>query len=307
MKLLASPMRVNKAEFLRSQPPFAKATEGFPSRLRPRIKLRGIRRRGINLRKTLISLFIIIIVSAIVAVLLLYAGQKKIPEQIPTFQQHIPLATPTPIVIPTPIQAGPTSTPPAVVLIDVPFTPQAPFAQWSDPRQQDGCEEASVVMAMHWVRGEQIRSREAALQEILALSYYQENTFGEYRDTSAADTADRLIKGYYNYSNFDVRSVITNDEIIRTIRLGHVVILPFNGQALHNPYFTPPGPERHMMVLIGYDSNTEEYITNDPGTRQGESYRYDKDILFAAIRDYSTGYHIPIEKVEKAMIVVKRE
>ena len=43
------------------------------------------------------------------------------------------------------------------------------------------------------------------------------------------------------------------------------------------------------------------------GTRLGEGYRYPVSTLFAAIRDYPTGYHEPIERTEKVMIVVSRE
>lgn len=250
------------------------------------------------MKKTIILLFVIIIVSAAVTVFL-FVGNRRIPEPTPTVQKSVSLATPTPT--PTLTQA---ITPSVVMQIDVPFTPQAPFAQWSDPRQQDGCEEAAVLMAMHWARAEPIASREKALQELLALSYYQEKTFGEYRDTSAEDTASRLLKGYYQYTDFQVKRDISVEDIIDELYQGHIVIVPANGRALNNPHFTPPGPERHMMVIIGYDSDTHEFITNDPGTRQGKSYRYDKDILFNAIRDYPTGYHIPIERINKVMIVI---
>ena len=75
------------------------------------------------------------------------------------------------------------------------------------------------------------------------------------------------------------------------LEAGHLVIIPTNGQALKNPNFTLPGPERHMLVVKGYDYETEEFITNDPGTRNGADYRYKKDLLFEAIRNYKTGFH----------------
>jgi len=77
-----------------------------------------------------------------------------------------------------------------------------------------------------------------------------------------------------------------------------------NGQMMHNPYFTPPGPPRHMILIRGYDANKKIFITNDPGTRNGELYEYNYDVLFNAIRDYPTGYHELINVVEKNMIVV---
>ncbi len=39
------------------------------------------------------------------------------------------------------------------VLLDIPFTPQAPFGEWSNPIYQDGCEEAVRLIAVRWARG----------------------------------------------------------------------------------------------------------------------------------------------------------
>jgi len=77
-----------------------------------------------------------------------------------------------------------------------------------------------------------------------------------------------------------------------------------NGQALGNPNFTPPGPEYHFLLIRGYNPSTDTFITNDPGTRNGELYKYSSDTLFNAIRDYPTGDHLPITSTRKAMIVI---
>ena len=62
-----------------------------------------------------------------------------------------------------------------------------------------------------------------------------------------------------------------------------------------------------MIVIRGYDAKTKEFITNDPGTRQGENYRYKSDVLINALRDYPTGNHLPIEAERKAMIIIKKK
>ena len=85
---------------------------------------------------------------------------------------------------------------------------------------------------------------------------------------------------------------------------GSLVLVPAFGQILGNPYFTPPGPATHMLVIRGYDETTKEFITNDPGTRRGEGYRYSYAALVRAIRDYPTGDHEPVPTLEKRMIVV---
>ena len=191
-------------------------------------------------------------------------------------------------------------------IFDVPFIPQAPFAEWDNPIFQDGCEEATSLMVVSWARGSGLDEEEAK-KEIIAMSDYQKEKFGEYRDTSSYDTMERIIKGYFGYNAVEVKREIILEDIIDEIEKGNVVIIPANGQLLGNPYFTPPGPERHMVVIWGYDTNSGEFIVNDPGTKRGEKYRYQKEILFKAIRDYPTGYHEPIEEIEKVMIVIGRE
>lgn len=192
-----------------------------------------------------------------------------------------------------------------IVLFKVPFTPQAPFGKWSDDRQQDGCEEASALMAVHWARGLPL-SLQQAEQEILALSEFERGRYGGYHDTSAEDTALRILRGYFEYTTILVRNNITRRDIIDELNNGNLVIVPVNGRKLGNPYYTPPGPIRHQLVVIGYDEKTDEFITNDPGTKRGAGFRYRASVLEGALQDYPTGHKEPITSVEKRMIVVTR-
>lgn len=192
------------------------------------------------------------------------------------------------------------------ILHEMTFTAQAPFGEWSDPRLQDGCEEAASLMAVFWARGETFTLEEAKA-EILAASEYELATYGSYHDTSAADTLSRIIEGYFGFDGARLARSITKQEMIDELYAGNVLIIPTNGRALNNPNFTAGGPERHMLVVKGYDVATDEFITNDNGTRQGEGYRYDANVLFGAIRDYTSGYHEPIVGTSKVMIVVEPE
>lgn len=192
-----------------------------------------------------------------------------------------------------------------IVAHDVPFTPQAPFGEWSDLRQQDGCEEASVIMAMHWVKGEEL-SYENAREEIIAMSNYELEKYGSYKDTSAHDTVERLFKDYYAYDKVEFKEYISVDDILNALYAEKLVIVPVNGRKLGNPYFTLPGPLIHMLLIKGYDPETEEFITNEPGTRHGESYRYDKEILYNAIRNYNTGNHLEVVTEDKVIIVIEK-
>jgi hypothetical protein len=194
---------------------------------------------------------------------------------------------------------------PAQILYDVPFTPQAPFGNWDDIRQDTGCEEASIFMAMKWVNEEDLTFEEAE-QEIIATSEFEEENYGHHHDTSSQDTI-RLIKDYYGYDKVYLEYDIGVEEIKTALAQGNLVIVPINGQIVGNPYYTLPGPFQHKMVIRGYDDTTQEFITNDPGTKRGEGYRYDYQVLENALMDYPTGFNEPVEQIIPAMIVVKRE
>ncbi len=193
-----------------------------------------------------------------------------------------------------------------IIKFKVPFTAQAPFGEWSDPRQQDACEEASVLMAVSWARGETFTLQQAK-EKILAMADWEQKKYDNYQDTSARDTVERFFKEYYNYQQAWVVENIKLPDIINQLEQGNLVIVPANGQALHNPFFTAPGPVEHMLLIIGYDYGTKEFITNEAGTRHGQDYRYGQDVLYAAIRDYPTGHHAPIVGIQKTMIVVQKQ
>lgn len=186
---------------------------------------------------------------------------------------------------------------------DVPFTTQAPFGNWDDIRQQNACEEASMLMAMLYVRGENMSPREA-FEEILKIDSFEKETYGYHLDTSAQDTS-QVIRDYFKYAKVEYQTNITLQSIKEQLMRGNLVIVPADGRKLGNPYFTAPGPETHMLLIIGYDPTRNEFITNDPGTKRGKDYKYNEDVLYNAIRDYPTGYHAPITSISKTMIIIE--
>ena len=192
----------------------------------------------------------------------------------------------------------------APLIINVPFTSQAPLGEWKDSRQQDGCEEAAVAMAMAWAGNEKNIKKDNWRLRILILSTFEKKKYGEYRDVSVTDVQAWLLKDYFNYENSFIKKVVTASDIIKELEAGNVVLAPTDGRKLKNPNFVGVGPERHMLVIKGYDYDKKQFITNDPGTRNGESYRYSEKVIVEAIRDYHTGYHKPITEVVKDVIVV---
>jgi len=190
-------------------------------------------------------------------------------------------------------------------ILKVPFTVQAPYGDWKNDIYQDGCEEASVLMAIYWINGKEL-TKVVADEKIVAMAEWQENKYGCAVDTSTKDTVKRLFNEYFGYKKVETKTVEKVNDLINEIKQGRLIIVPTNGQLLGNPYYTSPGPLRHNLVVYGYDKVTDEFIVNDPGTKRGGAYRYSSKILFEAIRDYSTGCHIDILKDKKVMIVVKK-
>lgn len=188
-------------------------------------------------------------------------------------------------------------------ILDVPFVVQATSNQWSDPRFQDACEETTALIAVSWARGESLTQATNTAQ-VKKMAEFQSKNYGDYRDTSSLDSVERLYKAYFNFKQAEVKKDISVEEIIAELEIGNLVVVPANGQALNNPYFTGDGPERHMLILKGYDYDSQEFIANDPGIGKGQGYRYAKDLLYNAIRDYVSGYHQPFPSIDQKNIIV---
>lgn len=180
----------------------------------------------------------------------------------------------------------------------VPFTSQAPHANWNLPYQET-CEEASLLMVARYKKGESIHSPEDADQEILKLVEFQNGFFGDYKDTTAEQTAE-IAREYYGFKNTTVKYDFTVDDIKHELAQGNPVIIPAAGRQLPNPYFRSPGPLYHMLVIRGYTAT--KFITNDPGTRRGEEFVYTYSGLLDAVHDWNGGN---IEQGRKVMLVVK--
>lgn len=188
---------------------------------------------------------------------------------------------------------------PSHVFLDVPFTPQSPRGDWGQP-YQDACEEASVAMAMAWVRGADLTPNEAD-DEILGQVAYERYYFGYHRDTALRETL-KLFTRYYQYPTAAVLRDITTVDIQGALAAGNLVLLPVAGELIANPYYARP-PVYHMVVVVGYDDEAEEFIVHDPGTKRGKNFRYNYDLLWNAVHDW-TGDPETILGGAKAMIVV---
>lgn len=192
---------------------------------------------------------------------------------------------------------------PDKILIEVPFTPQAPFAKW-DEIHEEACEEASIVMLRYYFTGKKL-TKEIAEKEIQALVAFQNKNYGDFKDTTAQQTLDLFLDFYGELPEGRKMKVVYDfekEDLKKYLSQGFPIIIPAAGRELGNPNFTAPGPLYHNLVLTGY--NGDLIITNDPGTRKGEGYEYDIDVLYNAIHDFP-GRAEDIEQGRKAMIVVE--
>jgi len=185
---------------------------------------------------------------------------------------------------------------PKSLLIAVPFSPQAPSANW-DALHEESCEEMSLIMVAHFWEKTPL-SRERAEEEIQALVQWEEE-HGYPQDVTIEQLA-AIAKQYYGLHG-NVRADVTIDTIMEVLREGKPVIVPAAGRDLGNPYFSGEGPWYHMLVITGYDGN--RFITNDPGTKRGENYIYRQDVLINAIHDW-TGVKEEIRTGRKAMLIL---
>ncbi|MFZ5390901.1 MAG: C39 family peptidase [Patescibacteria group bacterium] len=172
-----------------------------------------------------------------------------------------------------------------ITVLPVPFTTQAPKVNWDLP-YQEACEEASIIMAVEYFKGNRISRLEPdyADKEILKLVAWQKQELGFYEDTTAQEVASIL----QNY--FKLTAEVEDYDPLKIkdyIRQGKLVLLPAAGRLLNNPNFRRPGPLYHMLVVKGFTD--EEFITNDPGTRNGFNYRYTPDIFALAVHDWNGG------------------
>ena len=192
---------------------------------------------------------------------------------------------------------------PDKIFIKVPFTSQAPLAVWDDVHEE-ACEEASLIMLKYFFSEENL-TKEIAEKEIRGLVDFQNKKHGDYRDTTAQETADLFSDFYGKIDNSKKLKVVYDfqkNDLKKYLAYGFPIIIPAAGRELGNPYFTAPGPLYHNLVLIGYIGDT--IITNDPGTKRGESYKYDIDVIYNAIHDFP-GKPEDIGQGRKAMIVVE--
>ena len=234
--------------------------------------------------------------------------RASLPEAVEYNQVQNSLPTASSVVIP-PEQPIATRAPaiannsptglPAEVNLAIPFTPQAPHANWALP-YKEFCEEASVLMVSQYLQGQSIPNADFAEQQMLAIKDFEDRYFGYYKDTTAQETATILTE-YLGVENVQVVPNPTVLQMKEALAAGKPVIVPAAGRLLGNPYYQNPGPLYHMFVIKGYTADGK-FIVNDPGTRRGADFVYSEDTIMNAMHDWRTDEQI--EKGQKVVIIV---
>lgn len=170
---------------------------------------------------------------------------------------------------------------PDSVLLEVPFTSQAPFQKW-DALHEDACEEASLLMLKYFTDGKKSITKEQAEKEIQDLIAFEKKN--KYGPSITLDELSAIASQYYGLKNGRVEKDITVEDIKQELSDGRPVIVGAAGKVLPNPNFKNGGPNYHMLVVVGYEE--KGFITNDPGTRLGEGFRYAFSDLFKSIHDW---------------------
>lgn len=242
-----------------------------------------------------LTVAIIVIICVLAGAFFVWTSYGPASKPLPSAQVYeSPKATVTPKVSPSTSSLAL----PEEINLSVPFTVQAPHANWEDP-YGDFCEEASVFMAANYIKHLTISGPNYADREMLKIKAFEEERFGYHKDTTAEETAT-ILREFYKIEKVKVVYDPSENDIKKALSEKKAVIIPAAGRQLGNPYFRPPGPLYHMLVIKGYTKDGD-FITNDPGTKRGENFIYSPSIIMNAIHDWNGG---DVDSGRKVIILV---
>ncbi len=190
--------------------------------------------------------------------------------------------------------------PPTSKNLAVPFTSQAPYANW-DVIHEDTCEEASVYMVAQYYAGVSgvIDPKTA---DLVLLDMVDKETKAGLKPSLTAAELGEFAESYFGTMTVTVVDNPTVDQIKAYINAGTPVVALAAGQELGNPFYSGDGPLYHLFVIRGYD--TENFIANDPGTRRGENYTYKYAVVMNALGDWNDGD--PVHGIKRILVLEKK-
>jgi len=181
--------------------------------------------------------------------------------------------------------------------LDVPFTSQAPEENWDQP-WQDACEEASVLMISSYYNKHKITKSYAVSEINRMIDWETENNWAY--SISAKNVTTLLNNELENKNEFEMVENPTIEQIKYSISNGNPVLGLFYGKELENPNFNNGGPDYHTLIIKGYTET--QFITNDPGTKNGKNFLYSYENIMNALHDWNDGFvssSIPVVLMKK--------
>lgn len=188
---------------------------------------------------------------------------------------------------------------PEEVILDVPFTSQAPHKNWVMP-YAEACEEASLTMAEYYLRHQELDVETADYEINQILEYEAEAGWGV--DIGVTEVARIAVEKYGRKAKIYEGMDVNEYNIEHLLSAGYPIIVPAAGRELANPNYIGDGPPYHMVVLIGY--NGENFYAHDPGTQFGAVYPYERNTFLNAIHDW-TGDRSTITEGKPAILVIE--
>jgi hypothetical protein len=184
----------------------------------------------------------------------------------------------------------------------VPFTSQAPFANW-DKLHDEACEEASLAMAHYYLDKRDVVFAKEAEKDI---QFIASKTKGGGIPDLTVEEVNKAAADLYGYKNWQIVDKPSIADMKKELAKGNIIIIPLAGREIGNPYYKTPGPLYHMLVISGYDSKKGIFITQDPGTKRGKDFTYKFDTLLKANHDAMGGDEHNIDQgAARILVVVK--
>jgi hypothetical protein len=230
-----------------------------------------MKKQKLKYNSLVIAFFVIILIVALPA---LYFAKKYLDggsQKINPSEAVVAPAEVTKVVKPT------VAAPPASYNLTVPYTVQAPGANWKV--HEESCEEAALLMYQKYLAGSRVDiAAPDADAELRAMKAWQVKNWGAEGDISMQKIGE-LAQLYYGRS-FRLIPNITEEQIKKEVAAGRPVMVPVMTQSLKNSHYSP-GNVYHILLIKGYDATG--VITNDPGVKEGKDWHYDWAILWSAV------------------------
>jgi hypothetical protein len=214
------------------------------------------------------------------------------PSPVPAADSPTPTPNPSPAA-PTPPPTAPTG----VQVLSAPYTGQAPSGNW-DSFHEETCEAAAVLTVGYWYANKYVGSEVQTIPPAEADQKLHQIVAWERAQFKGVDlpltSVAQVGANFYNLDSQVLPIPADNPEAIRQqIAARHPVIIPvmtqlLNGQKINNAYTYHRGPGGygvyHLLVLIGYNSSTDQFYADDPGiVPEGKRALYSWSTLSSAI------------------------